>query len=72
MQKENRKKDKEERKQELYAGGRKKELVWITVEKLERQGDLGGKRRRMSGAVLRYPFLCVLLITGWVNKPPPI
>ena len=28
MQKENRKKDKEERKQELYSGGRNKELAW--------------------------------------------
>ena len=31
MQKENRKKDKEERENELYAGGRKKELVWIAL-----------------------------------------
>ena len=35
MQKESRKKDKEERKNELYAGGRKKELVWIAhIEEL--------------------------------------
>ena len=35
MQKENRKKDKEERKNELYAGGRAKGLVWIAyIEEL--------------------------------------
>ena len=35
MQKENRKKDKEERENELYAGGRAKELVWIAhIEEL--------------------------------------
>ena len=31
MQKESRKKEKEERKNELYAGGRQKELVWIAL-----------------------------------------
>ena len=35
MQKENRKKDKGERENELYAGGRAKELVWIAgIEEL--------------------------------------
>ena len=31
MQKESRKKEKEERENELYAGGRQKELVWIAL-----------------------------------------
>ena len=43
-------------------------LVWKKMcQKLERQGVLGGRRRRMSGAVCRdVRFLCSVLLRGGI------